>query len=55
LICPTYKENDCCDGYNDEAVFIGLLKLGFLPLVDDEKIRKHFDFIKELQGRNRGE
>ena len=40
FICPTYRENKCCDGYNDKSVFAGLLrfKLSIMPFDDLERI-----------------
>lgn len=48
FICPNnYRP---CDGYNDENLFWGLIKLHF-PF-QDESIDKKREFIKELQRCN---
>ena len=51
FICPTYRENECCMGYNDEKVFETLLKMMFGG-TQDPHIRYMLIRIKEIQGRD---
>lgn len=52
FICPTFKENECCDGYNDEQVFNGLLKMLFGGMAN-EHIDSMLERCKIIQGRKK--
>lgn len=51
-ICPTYRENECCMGYNDEQVFGSLLKMMFGGMAN-EHIDGMLKRVKIIQGRKK--
>lgn len=51
-ICPTYRENECCMGYNDEQVFGTLLKMMFGGMAN-EHIDGMLERVKIIQGRKK--
>lgn len=52
FICPTYRENECCMGYNDEKVFETLLKMMFGG-TQDPHIKYMLERVREIQGRDK--
>lgn len=52
FICPTYRENECCMGYNDEQVFGSLLKMMFGGMAN-EHIDSMLEKVKIIQGRKK--
>ena len=52
FICPTYRENECCMGYNDEKVFETLLKVMFGG-TQDPLIKYMLERVREIQGRDK--
>lgn len=52
FICPTFKGDECCDGYNDEQVFNGLLKMLFGGMAN-EHIDSMLEKCKIIQGRKK--
>lgn len=52
LICPTFRNDECCDGYNDEQVFNGLLKMMFGGTAN-QHIDNMLEKIKIIQGRKK--
>lgn len=52
FICPTFKGDECCDGYNDEQVFNGLLKMLFGGKAN-EYIDSMLEKCKIIQGRKK--
>lgn len=49
FICPTYRENECCDGYNDKDVFAGLIRLSIMPFVDYNHILERLEAVERIQ------
>ena len=49
FICPTYRENECCDGYNDKGVFAGLIRLSIMPFVDYDHILERLEAVERIQ------
>jgi hypothetical protein len=49
-ICPTYRENKCCMGYNDEQIFGTLLKMMFGGMAN-KQIDGMLERVKIIQGR----
>ena len=49
FICPTYRSGECCDGFNNEKVFVGLLKLLMFGRVSENEIDKAMHYIQKIQ------
>ena len=51
LICPTYRKNSSCMGYNDEQIFETLLSVMFGG-TQDPHIKYMLKRVREIQGRD---
>ena len=51
FICPTFKQDKCCMGYNDKEVFVGLLKMLFMG-IPEEIVDNRIKIVEMIQEQN---